>query len=67
MKKRSNLSLMLFIPCVAFLSGCTNTKTPEIANEAGETTRLISAKAFLETLAPTLEKTAKDITAQAFS
>lgn len=67
MKKRSQLSLILLIPCVAFLSGCTNTKTPEIANEAGETTRLISAKAFLETLAPTLEKTAKDITAEAFS
>lgn len=67
MKKRSNLSLMLFIPCVAFLSGCTNTQSPEIANEDSETTRLISAKAFLETLAPTLEKTAKDITAQAFS
>ena len=58
---------MLFIPCVAFLSGCTNTQSPEIANEDSETTRLISAKAFLETLAPTLEKTAKDITAQAFS
>ena len=67
MKKRSNLSLMLFIPCVAFLSGCTNIKSPEIANEDNETTRLISAKAFLEALAPTLEKTAKDITAQAFS
>lgn len=67
MWKRSKISLILLIPCVAFLSGCTNTKTPEIANEAGETTRLISAKAFLETLAPTLEKTAKDITAQAFS
>lgn len=67
MKKRSNLSLMLFIPCVAFLSGCTNTQSPEITNEDSETTRLISAKAFLETLAPTLEKTAKDITAQAFS
>ena len=58
---------MLFIPCVAFLSGCTNTQSPEIANEDNETTRLISAKAFLETLAPTLEKTVKDITAQAFS
>ena len=58
---------MLFIPCVAFLSGCTNTRSPEIANEDNETSRLISAKAFLETLAPTLEKTAKDITAQAFS
>ena len=67
MKKRSQLSLILLIPCVAFLSGCTNTKTPEIANEDNETTRLISAKAFLETLAPTLEKTAKDITTQAFS
>ena len=58
---------MLFIPCVAFLSGCTNTQSPEIANEDNETTRLISAKAFLETLAPTLEKTVKDITAQTFS
>ena len=58
---------MLFIPCVAFLSGCTNTQSPEIANEDNKTARLISAKAFLETLAPTLEKTAKDITAQAFS
>ena len=58
---------MLLIPCVAFLSGCTNIKSPEIANEDNETTRLISAKAFLETLAPTFEKTAKDITAQAFS
>lgn len=58
---------MLLIPCVAFLSGCTNIKSPEIANEDNETTRLISAKAFLETLAPTLEKTEKDITAQAFS
>ncbi len=67
MKKRSKLSLMLLIPCVAFLSGCTNIKSPEIANEDNETMRLISAKAFLETLAPTLEKTAKDITAQAFS
>ena len=67
MKKRSKLSLMLLIPCVAFLSGCTNIKSPEIANEDNETTRLISAKAFLETLAPTLEKTVKDITAQAFS
>lgn len=67
MWKQSKLSLILLIPCVAFLSGCTNIKSPEIANEAGETTRLISAKAFLETLAPTLEKTAKDITAEAFS
>lgn len=67
MWKRSKLSLILLIPCVAFLSGCTNIKSPEIANEDNETTRLISAKAFLETLAPTLEKTAKDITAQAFS
>ena len=67
MWKRSKLSLILLIPCIAYLSGCTNTKTPEIANEDNETTRLISAKAFLETLAPTLEKTAKDITAQAFS
>ena len=67
MWKRSKLSLILLIPCVAFLSGCTNIKSPEIANEDNETTRLISAKAFLETIAPTLEKTAKDITAQAFS
>ena len=67
MWKRSKLSLILLISCIAFLWGCTNTKTPEIANEAGETTKLISAKAFLEALAPTLEKTAKDITAQAFS
>lgn len=67
MWKRSKLSLILLIPCVAFLSGCTNIKSPEIANEDNETTRLISAKAFLETLAPTLEKTARDITAQAFS
>ena len=67
MWKRSKLSLILLISCVAFLSGCTNIKSPEIANEDNETTRLISAKAFLETLAPTLEKTAKDITAQAFS
>ena len=67
MWKRSKLSLILLIPCVAFLSGCTNIKSPEIANEDNETTRLISAKAFLETLAPTLEKTEKDITAQAFS
>ena len=58
---------MLLIPCVAFLSGCTNTKTPEIANKAGETTKLISAKTYLETLAPKLDKTAKDITPQAFS
>ena len=67
MWKRSKLSLILLIPCVAFLSGCTNIKSPKIANEDNETTRLISAKAFLETLAPTLEKTEKDITAQAFS
>ncbi len=67
MWKRSKLSLILLISCVAFLSGCTNIKSPKIANEDNETTRLISAKAFLETLAPTLEKTAKDITAQAFS
>ena len=67
MWKRSKLSLILLIPCIAFLSGCTNIKSPEIANEDNETTRLISAKAFLETLAPTLEKTAKDITAEAFS
>ena len=67
MWKRSKLSLILLISCIAYLSGCTNTKTPEIANEAGETTRLISAKAFLETLAPTLDKTVKDITPQAFS
>lgn len=67
MWKRSKLSLILLIPCIALLSGCTNIKSPEIANEDNETTRLISAKAFLETLAPTLEKTAKDITAQAFS
>lgn len=67
MWKRSKLSLILLISCIAFLSGCTNIKSPEIANEDNETTRLISAKAFLETLAPTLEKTAKDITAQAFS
>ena len=67
MWKRSKLSLILLISCVAFLSGCTNIKSPKIANEDNKTTRLISAKAFLETLAPTLEKTAKDITAQAFS
>ena len=67
MWKRSKLSLILLISCIAFLWGCTNTKTPEIANEAGETTKLISAKAFLETLAPTLDKTVKDITPQAFS
>ena len=67
MWKRSKLSLILLISCIAYLSGCTNTKTLEITNEDNETTRLISAKTFLETLAPTLEKTAKDITAQAFS
>lgn len=67
MWKRSKLSLILLISCVAFLSGCTNIKSPKIANEDNKTTRLIGAKAFLETLAPTLEKTAKDITAQAFS
>lgn len=67
MWKRSKLSLILLISCIAFLSGCTNTKTPEIANEAGETTKLINAKTFLETLAPTLDKTVKDITPQAFS
>ena len=67
MWKRSKLSLILLISCIAFLWGCTNTKTREIANEAGETIKLISAKTFLETLAPTLDKTAKDITPQAFS
>ena len=67
MWKRSKLSLILLIPCIAYLSGCTNIKSPKIANEDNEATRLISAKTFLETLAPTLEKSAKDITAQAFS
>ena len=73
MWKRSKLSLILLIPCVAFLSGCTDTKTPEVKEEISKTTNITttaqwsSAKAFLETLAPTLEKTAKDITAQAFS
>ena len=40
MKKRSKLSLMLFIPCVAFLSGCTNTKTPEVKEEISKTTNI---------------------------
>ena len=63
MKKRSGISLMLIVSVVLFLTGCqqTNILQPEEQSEAS------TAKAFLETLAPKLGKTSKDIVAQTFS
>ena len=54
---------MLIVSTVLFLTGCkqTNILQPEEQSEAS------AAKAFLETLAPKLGKTSKDIVAQTFS
>ena len=54
---------MLIVSAVLFLTGCkqTNILQPEEQSEAS------AAKAFLETLAPKLGKTSKDIVAQTFS
>ena len=63
MKKRSGISLMLIVSAVLFLTGCekNNILQSEEQSEAS------AAKAFLETLAPKLGKTSKDIVAQTFS
>ncbi len=54
---------MLIVSAVLFLTGCkqTNILQPEEQSEAS------AVKAFLETLAPKLGKTSKDIIAQTFS
>lgn len=55
---------MLIVSAVLFLTGCKETN---ILQPEEQPTEASSAKAFLETLAPKLRKTSKDIIAQAFS
>ena len=64
MKKRSGISLMLIVSVVLFLTGCKETN---ILQPEEQPTEASAAKAFLETLAPKLGKTSKDIVAQTFS
>ena len=55
---------MLIVSAVLFLTGCKETK---ILQPEEQSTEASAAKAFLETLAPKLGKTSKDIVAQIFS
>ena len=55
---------MLIVSVVLFLTGCKETN---ILQPEEQPTEASAAKAFLETLAPKLGKTSKDIVAQTFS